>query len=61
MIEFVLCSPQELAFYRKLDPRLPHNGMKAAEPNGSMEEAIRLSQVQAQQREMLDEKRVARL
>ncbi|KAJ8037601.1 tRNA-splicing endonuclease subunit Sen54 [Holothuria leucospilota] len=52
--------PQELAFYHKLDPKLPHNGIKAAEPIGSMEEAIHLSQVQAQQREMLDEKRVAR-
>lgn len=52
--------PQDLVQYHKLDPHLPRNGIKSSEPDGSTEQAIRLSEMQAQQREMLDEKRVAK-
>lgn len=47
--------------YHKLDPHLPRSGIKAAEPDGSSTQAIRLSQMQAQQREILDEEKVAKL
>ncbi|XP_071814482.1 tRNA-splicing endonuclease subunit Sen54-like [Apostichopus japonicus] len=52
--------PQDLVHYHKLDPHLPRSGIKAAEPDGSSAQAIRLSQMQAQQREILDEEKVAK-